>query len=265
MDIQEIQCKTALSVSTLPGLTYSLNPYRGCMHNCVYCYAPNVLRMPREHWGDVLKVKKNIPLVLGNELKTKKCGVIGISTVTDPYQPIERKYTLTRSCLEQLAHYDFPVHIQTKSALVTRDIDLLLRCNDAQVMFSIGTFHDDERKLLEPNTSSIQDRFIALKKCADAGLNTTVFFGPIYPTTTIEEIPRILDTFKEYGVQEIWIDNLRIKPGIWENIQKKLIPNQEMIRMFLAHVFENKNYYRDIREEIRKKGKERNLKIIDAF
>jgi DNA repair photolyase len=265
MDIQEIQCKTALSASTLPGLTYSLNPYRGCMHNCAYCYAPNVLRMPREHWGDVLQVKKNIPLVLANELKTKKPGVVGISTVTDPYQPLEQKCSLTRSCLEQLVQYDFPVHIQTKSALVTRDIDLLLRCTDAQVMFSIGTFHDEERKLLEPNTSSIQDRFFALKKCANAGLNTTVFFGPVYPTTTLGEIPGILDTFKEYGATEIWIDILRIKPGIWENIQKKLIPKKEMVRMFSTHVFENKNYYRDIREEIRKKGKERNLKIIDAF
>jgi DNA repair photolyase len=235
------------------------------MHNCAYCYAPNVLRMPREHWGDVLQVKKNISFVLANELRTKKSGVVGISTVTDPYQPFEQKYILTRSCLEQLVQYDFPAHIQTKSALVTRDIDLLSRFTDAQVMFSIGTFHDDERKLLEPNTSSIQERFIALKKCSDAGLNTTVFFGPVYPTTTVDEIPRILDTFKELGVQEIWIDILRIKPGIWENIQKKLIQNKEMIRTFSTHMFEKKNYYRNIREEIRKKGKERNLKIIDAF
>lgn len=265
MNVQEILCKTALSASTLPGLTYSLNPYRGCQHNCAYCYAPNVLRMPREHWGDDLKVKKNIALVLAHELKTKKFGVVGISTVTDPYQPLEQKYKLTRFCLEQLMQYEFPVHIQTKSALVIRDIDLLLRFTDSQVMFSIGTLHDNERSLLEPHTSSIQDRLAALQKCADAGLKTAVFFGPVYPTTAVDEIPQFLDTIKNSGAQELWIDMLRLKPGILENIQKTFIHNQKIGQKFSKQMLETMNYYRNIREEIQKKGKEQNLKIIDAF
>jgi DNA repair photolyase len=265
MNVQEIVCKTALSASTLPGLTYSLNPYRGCQHNCAYCYVPNVLRVPRELWGDDLKVKKNIALVLAHELQTKKPGVVGISTVTDPYQPLEQKYKLTRFCLEQLLQYDFPAHIQTKSALVIRDIDLLLRFTDSQVMFSIGTLHDNERKLLEPRTSSIQERFAALQKCADAGLKTAVFLGPVYPTTTIDEIPRFLDTIKDSGAQEIWIDMLRLKPGVLENIQKILIQNREIDQMFSKQIREPMDYYRNIREEIQKKGKERKLKIIDAF
>jgi DNA repair photolyase len=265
MKIHEILCKTALSVSTLPGLTYSLNPYRGCMHNCVYCYGPNVLRLPREHWGETIKVKTNIPMVLAKELQTKKSGVVGISTVTDPYQPLEQKYFLTRYCLEQLLRHDFPAHIQTKSALVTRDIDLLSRFSDAQVMVSIGTLHDPERKLLEPYTSSIQDRLAALRKLADAGVNTSVFFGPVYPTITITEIPHILDMFSEVGVSEVWIDKLNLKPGIWESIEKTICQNQQMHRVFLKNLFENKVYYQNIREEFLQRGKERNLKIIDAF
>ncbi|MBN1859970.1 MAG: radical SAM protein [Candidatus Thermoplasmatota archaeon] len=265
MRIREIACKTALSHSSLPGLMYSLNPYRGCMHKCAYCYAPNILRIPRHDWGEILEVKRNIPVVLAKEIRTKTPGIIGISTVTDPYQPLERTYKLTRLCLEQLIHHEFYAHIQTKSALVTRDIDVLLRLHDAQVMFSIGTLHDDERRVLEPGTSSIPDRFKALKQCADAGLQTAVFLGPIYPTTTIEEIPQILDMTKDAGASEIWIDTLRLRPGIWENLQHSIRHNTALLQMFSTRVFQEKNYYSILREEIRKKAKERNIKIIDAF
>jgi DNA repair photolyase len=265
MEAQQIQCKTALSASSLPGLSYSLNPYRGCQHGCVYCYAPNVLRIPRDAWDTKIEVKTNIPLVLAKELRTKKHGVVGISTVTDPYQPLEQKYRLTRSCLEQLLQYDFPAHIQTKSALVTRDIDIISRFSDSQVMMSIGTLDDEERRLLEPCTSPIQQRLDALRKLYDAKVRTAIFFGPVYPTITIDDVSSILDSFKEAGAAEIWIDRLNLKPGIWENIQKKLIQNQEITQIFSKQIFENKDYYRNIREEIQKKAKERNLKIIDAF
>lgn len=265
MEVKQTLCKSALSTSTLPGLTYSLNPYRGCQHNCAYCYAPNVLRLQREHWGDIVEVKINIPVILAKELKIKKKGVVGISTVTDPYQPLEKKYNLTRYCLEQLLQYDFPTHIQTKSALVTRDIDLVSRFSDSQVMMSIGTLNDQERKILEPFTSPIQERLDALKKLVNAEVKTSVFFGPVYPTISVEEIPRILDTFKESGVSELWIDMLRLKPGIWESTKKNMMHNKEMSRVFSKNIFENKEYYRTIREVIHKKGKEKNLKIVDAF
>jgi DNA repair photolyase len=235
------------------------------MHNCAYCYAPNALRIPRQDWGQFIEVKKNIPVVLAKEVKTKKPGIVGISTVTDPYQPVEQRYQLTRFCLEQLLRYDFPAHIQTKSALVTRDIDLLSKFSDAQVMFSIGTLHDTERKLLEPGTSSLQDRFAALKKCSEAGLRTAVFFGPVYPTTTKAEIPTILDTIKDLGAQELWIDMLRLRPGIWDNVEKTLQQNQDILHRFSLHLFEQKNYYKELRDELQKKAKERNLTIIDAF
>jgi len=265
MEVKKIQCKTALSSSSLPGLSYSLNPYRGCQHHCVYCYAPNVLRINQDQWDTTIEVKTNIPIVLGKEIKTKKRGVVGISTVTDPYQPLEQKYLLTRYCLEQLLKVDFPIHIQTKSTLVTRDIDLISRFSESQVMMSIATVHDEQRKLLEPYSSPIQERLQTLRTYADAGVKTSVFFGPLYPTTSLEEIPLILDTFRESGATEIWIDMLRLKPGIWENIQKGLQENQEVFQIFSKHMFETKNYYINIREEIRKKGKERNLKILDAF
>ncbi len=265
MNIKQVFCKSALSSSTLPGLTYSLNPYRGCQHNCVYCYAPNVLRMQREHWGDVVEVKTNIPVILSKELNYKKQGVVGISTVTDPYQPLEQRYRVTRYCLEQLLTYDFPAHIQTKSALVLRDIDLVSQFSDAQVMMSIGTLDDQERKILEPGSSSIQERLEVLKRYSDAGVRTSVFFGPVYPTVSQENVSHILDAFVEHGASEIWIDSLRLKPGIWDGIKKRISPFPEMYQTFSKHIFEKKMYYQTIREEILKVGKQKNLKIIDAF
>ena len=95
MIVRQVRCKTALSPSSLPGLDYSLNPYRGCQHNCAYCYVPNVLRIKREDWGGFVDIKSNIPVVLARELKRKNKGVIGLSTVTDPYQSVEKKYNLS--------------------------------------------------------------------------------------------------------------------------------------------------------------------------
>jgi DNA repair photolyase len=132
-------------------------------------------------------------------------------------------------------------------------------------MISIGTLHDDERRILEPLTSSIQDRIIALQKCADAGLKTAVFFGPVYPTTTVDEIPRFLDKMKDVGVQELWIDMLRLKPGILENVQKTLQADPG-INQRSSKLWQNPmEHYRSIREETQKRGKERYLRIIDAF
>ena len=136
MKVTEITCKTALNPSSLPGLVYSLNPYRGCQHKCAYCYVPNVLRIKRCKWGEFVNVKTNIPVVLSKELRNKKQGVVAISTVTDPYQPIEKKYLLTRFCLEQLLRADFPISIQTKSDLVTRDINIISKSNISDQLFT---------------------------------------------------------------------------------------------------------------------------------
>jgi DNA repair photolyase len=204
-------------------------------------------------------------MVLARELRTKKPGVIGVSTVTDPYQPLERIYGLTRSCLEQLLSSDFPTHIQTKSALVTRDIDLISRFSDAQVMMSIGTLNDKERRLLEPMASSIPERLTALKKLGEAGVNTSVFFGPVYPTIAAEDIPHILDNFQAVGVSELWIDTLNLKPGIWENIQKTVMQDQRIHQLFVKNILEKKDYYTIIRDAILKGGTERSMRVIDAF
>lgn len=261
MIIKEVICKSALSKSNLPGLEYSLNPYRGCQHNCAYCYVPNVLRIKRSNWGKFIDIKKNIPNVLSNELRRKKPGLVAISTVTDPYQPIEKKYNLTRFCLEQLLIHDFPISIQTKSNLITRDLDIISKFSKAEIMFSIGTLNDNERKMLEPSASSINERLDALEKSSEIGIKTSIFFGPVYPTIKPEKISEIIKIFKKRGVKEIMIDRFNLKPGIKENVRKKIISNP----IFLKE-FENiETRYKQQRDKINEVGNSVNIKIIDAF
>ena len=257
MKIREVKCKSALSSSSLPGLDYSLNPYRGCQHNCAYCYVPNVLRIQRKEWGSFVEVKTNIPVVLSKELKKKKPGVVGLSTVTDPYQPIEKKYHLTRYCLEQLLKYDFPTHIQTKSNLVTRDLDIISKFSKAEVMFSIGSLNEKEIRILEPYSSSIEDRLNAMKKCEESGIKTTVFFGPIYPNIKTSEISKMIDSFIRHGATEIMIDKLNLKPGIKKNVAEVFPPYQSLI--------EDSTYHLELFDEIMRVCKEKKLKAVLAF
>jgi DNA repair photolyase len=262
MIINEVNCKTALSKSNLPGLDYSLNPYRGCQHACAYCYVPNVLRIKRNEWGGFVDVKTNIPTILSKELRTKKPGVVALSTVTDPYQPVEKKYKLTRYCLEQLLVHDFPVHIQTKSDLITRDIDIISKFSDVETMFSIATLDDSERKQLEPNSSPIKNRFAAMKELNDAGIETTVFFGPVYPTINDEGLADLLDRFEELGVTEIMVDRFNLKPGVKENVMSAMSTNPFFLEKFSKNLEEN---YNDVRYKMKELGKKRKIRIIDAF
>lgn len=265
MKITETKCRTALSKSRLPGLDYSLNPYYGCQHKCAYCYVPNVMKIPRERWGSFVDVKKNIPVVLSKELKNKQSGVVGISTVTDPYQSVEKKYRLTRYCLEQLLIHNFPICIQSKSDLILRDRDIISRFSDIEIMMSIGTIDDSERKVLEPYSSSIQERLDALKKFSSIGIKTSVFFGPIYPTVEKEKLTEIVDKFKDTGIDEIMIDRLNLKPGIFNNIKNTLQQKKYIMPEFFSDSINNKDNYNKLRKYLFKLGEKRNIKIIDAF
>jgi DNA repair photolyase len=265
MKVNEIKCKTALSKSKLPGLDYSLNPYRGCEHNCAYCYVPNVLRINREKWGTFVDVKTNIPNVLSKEIRNKEKGVVGLSTVTDPYQSIEKKYKLTRFCLEQLLIYDFPVCIQTKSDLILRDTDLIKKFSNAEIMVSIGTLNDYERKMLEPNSSSIEKRLKILESFSKKNTKKSVFFGPIYPTLKKDDLKEFFNKLSKYNVSEVLVDNFNIRSGMKQNILEKINSNEKFKSHFSKNIFRKTNFYENIRQNIFEIGKSKNIKITDAF
>ena len=182
-EIQEIYARTILSKSGIPGMQYCINPYVGCSHACKYCYATFMKRFTGhlEPWGNFVDIKINAPEVLRRQLKRAEKGNVMVSSVTDPYQPVEAKYKITRKCLEVLELFKFPVNILTKSPLVLRDIDIISKLKDAEVGLTITTDNEKVRKIFEPYAPPVNHRIEALKKLHKAGISTYVFIGPLLP------------------------------------------------------------------------------------
>ncbi len=181
--LRETTAKSIMTRSQIPGVDYCINPYTGCAHACRYCYADFMKRFTGHtgRWGSFVDAKVNAPTLLEKEVRRKKGGTVMISSVTDPYQPVEKKYRLTRRCLEVLAPHRFSVSILTKSPLVLRDMDLFERFSDIEVGITITTDDDGMRKRFEPGAPPIQERINALKKLYAAGVSTYAFIGPILP------------------------------------------------------------------------------------
>jgi DNA repair photolyase len=221
--IREIQCVSILNPSRIPSVDYAINPYTGCEHGCVYCYA-DFMRRFRSHpekWGQFVDVKINAPKVLSKQLSRARPGLVSLSTVTDPYQPLERRYRLTRACLGELVHHPFPVSILTKSPLVLRDLDLLTRVPEIDVGITITTLDEKLRRVFEPRAPSISDRLHALQELSAAGIRTWVFFGPVLPLLSDDPrtIGKMLATFHNCGAQSVLVDRLNLYPIVWRKLK----------------------------------------------
>lgn len=219
MIVREIEARSILSKSQI--YDYALNAYVGCQHRCLYCYAKFMRRFTghREPWGEFVDVKINAPELLAKEvLKKKRKGRVWISGVCDAYQPLERRYRLTRRCLEILVAEGWPVTVQTKSPLVLRDIDILTRSAEAEVGFTITTADEKVRRIFEPGAPPVGKRIEALRSLHDAGIRTFVMIAPLLPGA--EGLPDLIAgaadhvlvdrynyhyadrAFKEHGMEE---------------------------------------------------------------
>ncbi len=181
MIVKEIEAKSILNKSQI--YEYTLNAYVGCSHDCRYCYAKFMKRFTghREPWGGFVDVKVNAAEVLAREANRKKKGRVWISGVCDAYQSLEKKYELTRKCLEILVANGWPVTIQTKSPLVLRDLDVLKRAGDVEVGFTITTADDAVRKVFEPGAPQVEKRIEALQRLHAEGIRTYVMVAPMLP------------------------------------------------------------------------------------
>ncbi|HCU25496.1 MAG TPA: radical SAM protein [Deltaproteobacteria bacterium] len=201
----------------------SLNPYRGCEHGCIYCYA----RPYHEYLGfssgldfeSKIMVKLEAPALLRKELSSPrwKPKVLAMSGVTDCYQPIERKLKITRGCLEVLAEFRNPVGIITKNHLVTRDIDLLreLARHDAVVVnISVTTLDTELARILEPRAASPKHRLEAIEKLAQAGIPVRVMAAPVIPALNDSELPAILAAAARAGAQDAGYTLLRLPHAV---------------------------------------------------
>ena len=205
------------------GFETSINPYRGCEHGCIYCYA----RPFHEYLGfssgldfeSKIMVKEDAPKLLRKEMSSPrwKPQLIALSGVTDCYQPVERKLKLTRGCLEVLAEFRNPVTIVTKNFLVTRDIDYLsdlARYEAAAVYISLTTLDSELRKVMEPRTSPPAARLAAISALSKAGIPVGVLLAPVIPGLTDHEIPQLLEAAAKAGAREAGYIVLRLPHAV---------------------------------------------------
>ena len=225
MRITEIKCKIILTPTKVASFRWSLNPYVGCQHDCLYCYASFMSKWhgAGAEWGDFVEVKVNASEVLEQQLKKKKRGEIWIASICDPYQPIEAKYKLTRRCLEKLKNYPDLISILTKSDLVLRDLDLIKSQPQTEVGFTITTLDEKVAKIFEPRAPAPHRRLEALKKLNKAGIETYVMLAPLIPyfSDSTEALNEIFSALVQTGVKKVMVDAMnylkkqagqRIKP-----------------------------------------------------
>lgn len=220
----------------IPG-DYSMNPYQGCEHGCIYCYARNT----HEYWGfsagldfeQKIIVKKNAPEILKKQLSGKKWKVspIMLSGNTDCYQPIEKKLEITRRMLEVLVNFKHPVSIITKNSLILRDLDLLKKLNEhnlVHVMISLTTLNEDLRQKLEPRTATSSQRLKTLKILSENNIPCGVMTAPIIPGLNSMEIPDLIKAASENGAASVGYTMVRLNGSIrniFENWLEKNFPD----------------------------------------
>jgi len=192
------------------GFDASINPYRGCEHGCIYCYA----RPSHEYLGfsagldfeTKILVKEDAPELLRRDMSSKswKPQVVAISGVTDPYQPVEKKLQLTRRCIEVFAEFRNPVMLVTKNNLISRDVDLLsemARSNAAAAFISVTTLDENLARIMEPRASTPARRLAAIEALASAGVPVGVLTAPIVPGLTDHEINSIISAAVQAGAR----------------------------------------------------------------
>lgn len=266
MQIKEIKCKSLLNKSKLAD--YCINCYVGCEHACIYCYAEYYTKKYTQHkeeWGSFVDVKINSAEVLRKEVLNKKKGSVFLSSLTDPYQPLEKKYELTRKCLEILQRNNFSICIQTKSSLVLRDLDLLKKFKYCEVGFTITTLDEKIRKDFEPFSSSVEEKLEALSILKENEIETYVFFGPILPFLSdkkLEEFFKKLSGLTDY----FFVDKLNLKPGVWEKCEKILKGKYpELLEKWRKIFFEKSDYYQELKRKIEQITEKNNLKVIFCY
>jgi len=210
LDVREVKVKRALSPSGIYSVDFSLNPYVGCQHACTYCYVPYLYpRLLRGRlWGHFVDVKINLPRLLKHEVRrVSQPATVLISSITDPYQPIEAKYRLTRLSLEALIDGGLYAVLLTKSPLLRRDLDLLGRLKRCEVGVTITTLN--RHRELEPKAPSPYERLGAIEEAGELGLTTYVFLGPLMPGVAELELKELIKEIKQRRCKRVVVDKFR--------------------------------------------------------
>ncbi|HEV2967329.1 MAG TPA: radical SAM protein [Candidatus Dormibacteraeota bacterium] len=229
----EVNCKSALNPVKNMGFAWSLNPYTGCEHRCAFCYVRAFeLRADRpfdDRYGRTVRVKVNVAAVLRGELARKswKKEMVVIGAATDPYQPAEGQYRLTRQCLEALRDFSNPAAMITRGPMIVRDIDVLCqlaRRANLHITFSIPTLDDDIWRKTEPGTAHPRQRLRAIERLVAAGIDVGVGMAPILPglSDRPEQLEQVVKAARQAGATGLWAGMLHLKDGTREHFMTVL-------------------------------------------
>ncbi len=269
--IQEIEAKSIVGATQIPSADYAINPYTGCQFACMYCFASFMGRFVGEsngNWGNYVYVKRNAIELMERDIKPlmKKNPhpKIAISTVTDPYQGVERKYRLTKGILEVFAknNYQGRIGILTKSPMILDDLELLKKIPNLEVGLSITTTDDKLSRFLEVKAPLASARLRTMKKLNDAGIKTYVFVGPFLPHMKLrpELIDKLFSEIKSAGTNDVKIEYLNLPKYVRPKMNKMLQKEKKEIQEVYS-TSQLKKYREEIEPILRENLLKHDLKL----
>ncbi|MFL5968258.1 MAG: radical SAM protein [Gaiellaceae bacterium] len=253
VEYREQPCKSALNPVKGMGFRWSLNPYMGCVHRCTFCYVRHFEhrsdRPSDDRYGTSIRVKTNVADVLRKELARASWQHehVAIGAATDPYQPAEGRYKLTRACLEALRDAANPFSIITRGPMIVRDLDVLVAAAQrasVSVTFSIPTVDEEVWRRTEPSTAHPRQRLKAVKALVEAGVNARVGMAPILPgiSDRPEQLRAVVRAAREAGATGIWANLLFLRPGTREHFLTHLAEDWPEQLPHYEQLYERKAY-----------------------
>jgi DNA repair photolyase len=253
VEYREEPCKSALNrVKGMP-FAWTLNPYMGCVHRCTFCYVrayeQRADRPAGDEYGMSIRVKVNVADVLREELARRswRGESVALGTATDPYQPAEGRYRLTRRCLEVLADATNPFSVVTRGPLIVRDVDVLAEAAvraDVSVSFSIPTLDEHVWRRTEPGTAPPRQRLRALERLRDAGIDAGVAVAPVLPgiSDRPEQVEEVVRAARAAGATHIWGSVVHLRPGTREHFFSHLAEDWPELKPYYERLFGTKAY-----------------------
>jgi DNA repair photolyase len=276
VEYREEPCKSALNPVKGMGFKWSLNPYMGCVHRCTFCYVRHFEhrsdRPSDDRYGTSIRVKTNVADVLRKELARASWQheLVAIGAATDPYQPAEGRYKLTRACLETLRDAANPFTMITRGPMIVRDLDVLVEAAlraSVSVTFSVPTVDEDVWRRTEPSTAHPRQRLKAVKTLVDAGIKASVGMAPILPgiSDRPEQLREVVRAAREAGATGIWANLLFLRPGTREHFLTHLaedwpeqLPRYE--ELYAKKAYLGADQMKPLRNEVSKLAKEYGVK-----
>jgi DNA repair photolyase len=277
VEYREEPCRSALNRVRGMMFEWSLNPYMGCAHRCTFCYVRAFERRAErpsdERYGSSIRVKVNVAEVLARELKRPSWtgATVAVGAATDPYQPAEGRYRLTRACLGVFAAASNPFSIITRGPMIVRDIDVLqnaARRAEVGVTFSIPTLDEEVWRRTEPSTAHPRQRLRALRELVEAGIDARVGMAPILPgvSDSPDQLAEVVRAAREAGATGIWANLLFLRPGTREHFLEHLARDWPEQLPLYERLYANGRAYlpkgdtQPVREEVSRLAREHDVR-----